>query len=354
MSEAPAYDIAFLICSERSGSNLIRAMMDAHSEVAAPPPFHIGRELGANFHATLGEGAASPAWTKLRAQMLQRIKRLDSAELAEDVAARFDGLPALDMGGVLRAFYDAVMSRTNARLLFIKENNVHRIQFMLLHCFPDAKFVFQVRDPRDFLLSGKERRAGRFGNKFGSTRHALEVWREDQQGGLATLAYLGPERVHLQRYEDLIADPERVLSALCHRLGLAFEPAMLDFHKERRNQRFAKMGEQWGNLKNPVIAGNSKRYRSGLSPSTIRTVEAHLGDLMRRFGYALDYADPPPGYFRHIFLPHVMEAIEKRANGERTGFYSNGSGKIETEIEAMAGPLELPYGRIAEGDEAGP
>ena len=35
----------FLLCSERSGSNLIRVMLDAHSQIHAPGPTHIGRML---------------------------------------------------------------------------------------------------------------------------------------------------------------------------------------------------------------------------------------------------------------------------------------------------------------------
>jgi hypothetical protein len=44
------------------------------------------------------------------------------------------------------------------------------------------------------------------GNKFGSVRNALNVWRDDQAGGLAAYGLLGTQRVFLQRYEDLVAN----------------------------------------------------------------------------------------------------------------------------------------------------
>ena len=68
------------------------------------------------------------------------------------------------------------------------------------------------------------------GNKFGSLSHALEVWRDDQLGGLQVLGLLGPERVYFQRYEDLVSRPREVLEPLCAFLGLGFEEGMLEFH----------------------------------------------------------------------------------------------------------------------------
>jgi len=35
----------FLICSERSGSNLISSIVGEHPEVYAHPPYHLGRDL---------------------------------------------------------------------------------------------------------------------------------------------------------------------------------------------------------------------------------------------------------------------------------------------------------------------
>ena len=59
---------------------------------------------------------------------------------------------------------------------FIKENNIHQMLFFLVDAFPDAKFIFQVRDPRDFLLSCVARRKRWLGNKFGSIRNAMNVY----------------------------------------------------------------------------------------------------------------------------------------------------------------------------------
>ena len=40
--------IDFLICSERSGSNLITRLINAHSQICAPSTTHLFRVLGEN------------------------------------------------------------------------------------------------------------------------------------------------------------------------------------------------------------------------------------------------------------------------------------------------------------------
>ena len=171
----------------------------------------------------------------------------------------------------------------------IKENNVHHLLFFLIDCFPNAKFIFQVRDPRDFLVSAKARRKRWLGNKFGSVRNALNVWREDQIGGLHALGLLGSDRVFLQRYEDLIGRSEETLASLCAFLGLSFDERMLDFHEAESAQRLAVKGGPRENLGKPLMTENFRKYRKGLSRGQIKIVEAYVGDLMDRFGYPREY-----------------------------------------------------------------
>ena len=77
--------MTFLICSERGGSNLIGSILNCHSLVSAPPPYHLCRDVGLNLHATLEPNLRSPAWHKVIGKIAASIKQLNS----EIVAARF-------------------------------------------------------------------------------------------------------------------------------------------------------------------------------------------------------------------------------------------------------------------------
>ena len=337
-------NFCFLICSERSGSNLISTMMACHSAVTAPPPYHLCRDIGNNLHTTLEMGTASPSWQQMKKLIVGRVMKFKSMEEAKRLALWLNAKDRISFGEIARHVYCELDGADSRPTVFIKENNLHRLLFFILQCFPGAKFVFQVRDPRDYLVSAHARKGKWLGNKFGSNRHAMDIWRADQLGGLNALAHLGSERVFFQRYEDLISNPEAVLSALCRFLGLDFEPAMLDFHKSNHAARLAEPGGPRENLNKPLIANNFGQYRQQLSKNQIKMVETYVGDLMERFGYQRDFPDTRvPGLFR-VFWPQICEPVERYINGEKRPFYSDG---LIVATGLAGAPLATPYARTS-------
>lgn len=284
MSNAPV----FLFCSERSGSNLISMIAGAHSQFYALPPFHFGSHGLQTLHETLPGGVKSQAWRKITGRLASRVKILLGAEEAKAVQAQLEARSSLDAVELARFLYQESVPGAAGKRVFVKENNLHKLLFFILQAFPDAKFVFQVRDPRDYLASAKALRAKDGKNKFGSNRDAAQVWREDQEGGLQALALLGPERVFLHRYEDLLTAPEALLQSLCRFLDIAFEPDMLDFHQTDAATALAGSHKQRANVSKPLMSGNFAKYRSALTRKEIRQMEKRVGDLMQLFGYPLE------------------------------------------------------------------
>lgn len=346
MTEMTAPDggqqLVFLICSERSGSNLISAILNNHSEIGATPPYHLCRDVGLGWHAVRDAGIDSDAWRATRELIVNRFRTLRDADAAAAIDEWLGALRELDFGVIARHVLSTASGLADSRLVFVKENNIHRMLFFILQQFPDAKFVFQVRDPRDYLLSAAERKEGRWRIKFGSRLHALEIWRDDQLGGLTAWAHLGPERVFFQRYEDLITRPAEVLTALCAFLGVEFEEAMLDFHTSDYVAGLAKPGGPRANLANPLMSDNHAKYLTGLTTRDIRMVEVHVGDLMARFGYQCDLPTTTRRRRTSVARASVLEPFERLVNAEVEPFYSDGH------ISAIArhgGPLTAGYER---------
>ena len=262
-AEAPAP--VFLICSERSGSNLIASIMGAHGGVYAHPPYHLGRDLLGPLHHLIPDGpGAQTARQVLADHAVAKVRRYRGDDEADRLANRMNGAGMPDPAGLARFVWQEMPAEARGRVAFVKENNVHHLFPLILTAFPDARFVFQVRDPRDFLASAKARRRIWLGNKFGSLRRALEVWRADQQAGLAALGHMGPGRVFILRYEDLLSDTDSRLRALCAFCGLPFDPAMLSFHQGQDASRLSQTTGARENLSKPLMTGNFQQVSQDL------------------------------------------------------------------------------------------
>jgi len=332
----------FLICSERSGSNLISSIVGEHPEVYAHPPYHLGRDLLLRLHEVAKGGVSSSALQVLKRNAVMRVSKNRSEEEAARLAEWFDQQTEISPQAIARFVFQEMPLEAHGKHAFIKENNVHQLLFFLVDCFPDAKFIFQVRDPRDFLLSAVVRRKRWLGNKFGSIRNALNVWREDQLGGLTAYGLLGPERVFLQRYEDLVGRFDETVTDLCAFLGLNFDERMHKFHEAESAQRLAVKGGPRENLARPLMTKNFRKYRKGLSRGQIKIVEAYVGDLMDRFGYPREYTGLASPSFFNVLRPQLTEPLERFINQDLGAQYNFGNKRLKKQLDAAVEPLCPP------------
>jgi hypothetical protein len=332
----------FLICSERSGSNLISSIVGEHPDVYAHPPYHLGRDLIMRLPDVVAGGVSSGAFRVLRENAVARVAKYRG----EDEAGRLDrwlsSQTRISPRAIARFVYQEMPTAARGKHALIKENNAHQMLPFLVDCFPDAKFIFQVRDPRDFLLSAVARRKRWLGNKFGSVRNALNVWRDDQLGGLVAYGLLGPERVFLQRYEDLVGRFDETVGALCAFLGLNFDERMHKFHEADHAQQLAVKGGPRENLAKPLMTENFRKYKKDLSSGRIKMVEAHVGDLMDRFGYPREYTGLASPSFFSVLRPQLSEPLERLINRDFGAQYKSGNKRLKARLDSDVVPLCPP------------
>jgi hypothetical protein len=277
-------DPLYIIGTERSGSNLLRVMLNAHSGIALPHPPHILRYFSP-LEKAYGDLEASENLSRLVGDVLRllqvHISPWDFEPDAERVVA--EARPR-DLLGVFTAIYDQFLERSGKRRWGCKSTfAIHHVD-RILERDPEARFLWLVRDPRDVALSSKRSVFSPCHPYFTAC-----LWREQQALGSALAGQIGDRRVLQISYEKLIADPEITLRSLCDFLEEEFEDGMLQFHETREAVEGAELSEDWRNTAQPVLRGNSGKYKAGLTQDEIRVVEAETGDLMRQLGYALDF-----------------------------------------------------------------
>ena len=271
----------FIIGTERSGSNLLRLILNAHSQIAIPHPPHIMKYL-AHIEPKYGDLQKD---TNMR-EMVGDILTLIDAHIfpwdeypltVDDIVRR---APTRTMFGAVAAIYESVREHEGKARWGNKSTFMVHFTKPVLDVYPDARFVLLVRDPRDVAVSARR--------SVFSPCHPLlsaELWRHQQEIGLALLDSLPSSSIALLRYEDLTRAPQQTLQSLCAFLGEDFEPGMLQFFTGAQAKTGAGLSESWENTGRPILQNNSQKFHKELSAAHIRTVEAICAGPMEALGY---------------------------------------------------------------------
>jgi hypothetical protein len=249
----------FIVGSPRSGTTLLRLMLDSHPAVSCGEETHFLRELGTTVdrHWPLIETYGFP-----RAYWLDRIR------------AFYEGFQGdyLDRRGKLRwAEKDPTYTLV---LPFIDE------------LFPDAQYVHLIRDGYDVVASFRDR-----WGYSSALRAARTEWARYVRAARALGERLSAERYHELRYEDLVSEPERAMRRLLDFLGEPWDDAVLRFTEQEhdateRYERFTAQRRREGGESDAIYRSRVGAGRSALDP-VLRTVLARrAGPLLRELGYA--------------------------------------------------------------------
>ena len=270
----------FIIGTERSGSNLLRLILDAHPGIVVPHPPHILRYFG-GLEGRYGELADDPRFAVLVADVLAlvavHIHPWPWIPAAPEVIRR---ARQRSLFGVYVAIHEALADHVGKPRWGCKST------FMVDHVaevrasFPDARFLWLYRDPRDVAASSRESVFSAFAPAF-----SARLWVKQQEKALAAEAGGGVLRVP---YEALVADPEAVVRGICAFLDEPFEPGMLRWFDREEAGRSASLSESWKNTAAPMQKDRLARYRRDLSPEEVATVEEIAAPLMKTLGYGLD------------------------------------------------------------------
>lgn len=271
-----------MVGEQRSGSNLLRLILNTSPQIAAPHPPHILQNLM----------PLMPAYGNLDDEEVMSRLVDDVCRLVENNPVPWDGINLFDRNQVralcrensLIAVFDAVMqlyARQQQAVAWMCKSmqNIRWAKELDAYLYK-AKFIYLYRDPRDVALSFSK---AVIGDKH--PYHVTRKWAELQKLCLGAEQFLSPDQFIHVRYEELTAHPEKVIRRLCKFLGIEFIPAMLEFHRSQEANRTAKQSTLWSNLTKPLMADNSKKFLHDMPQEHIRIIESIAGDLIDRLGY---------------------------------------------------------------------
>lgn len=231
----PARDPIFIVGLPRSGSTLVEQILSSHSQVEGTAELAdltaIVRRLGAR--KPLGGEPIYP-------QVLAALSRDELAALGEEYLER------------TRA------QRKTDRPLFIDKlpNNWMHVGLIQL-ILPNATIIDARRHPLACCLSGFKQHFAR-GQAFSYDLEDIGLYYRDYVALMAHFDAVLPGRTHRVIYERMVADTEGEVRRLLAHVGLAFEPACLEFWTNDRAVRTAS-SEQ---VRQPIFGDAVDHWRN--------------------------------------------------------------------------------------------
>jgi hypothetical protein len=285
----------FVVGVARSGTTLLRLMLDAHPQLAIPPETHFIPKLA----KALGEIPKSVGEDELRRrahELITEHRRWPDFGLdAHELDRRFEHAEPFNATNALRAFYGLYAEKQGKPRWGDKSPSYVRRMRRVHAVLPEARFIHLIRDGRDVALSQLEVHHGNDEVADAAAEWVAGIEKARKAGGR-----IGDGYVEV-RYEDLVAEPEPVLRRVCEACELDYDPAMLDYHRGAEDRMaetirdFDRRGgpavtaeqraAQHANVSKPPQQERAGRWRRDMTGEQRQAFEGVAGGLLRDLGY---------------------------------------------------------------------
>lgn len=249
--------IAHLIGFPRSGTTLLEQMLDAHPTIYA--------------------ASERPVFAKAIFPAMCQHGKLSMDTL---IGASHDQLNDWRARYVL--WHESIADRTlNSQILLDKNPNQTSLMIGLVRAFPDAKFLFALRDPRDVIVSTYMRffSLTEFSASYLTWEATCELYAHEMNVWLKMRELLPANWLEV-KYEDTVSNPQATTSRVCDLLGIPWNENMLEPGTEPQKFVYSPTHAE---VRKPIYdtsVGRWRHYAQYLEPYLDR-----LDPFVKAFGY---------------------------------------------------------------------
>ena len=273
-----------IVGAERSGTNLLRALLSTHSKIASPPPAGIIDALGRIQSRYFPSGRPAYLSELIDAVVALTKTHLHPWDIDLDSKAIKAKVKDASLWGVFAAVNEIYAEAHGRACWCSKEPGLFNHIPEIAKQLPNARFLYLVRDGRDVALSLLRGHLHFFHVYF-----AAEYWAAVQRSCLSALADPAlSARMFLLRYESLITSPEDVMRDLMHFNGLEFERPQMQYYRNEKVLDYSKRSRFWKNLSRPIDEKNTGMYRHHLGAKNIEIFESVAWVEMEALEYPVD------------------------------------------------------------------
>jgi Sulfotransferase family len=278
----------FVVGVSRSGTTLLRLMLDSHPDMAIPPETHFipaailaCRRSLRRRRAFMKAVTSAPFW-------------LDNHLDEDELRAGIHRLNSFSVGAALRVFYKLYAKERGKTRWGDKTPFYVRRMRDIQMVLPEARFIHLIRDGRDVALSLKDLWFGP--NSIEETAaHWVSAIENARRQSPALSGYLEI------RYEALILQTETTLKKICDFIDLPWSPAMLDYHLSAE-ERLKEMVQPLNLNDERVIQAEERKaihkmtsqpprndrigvWKTEMDTSNLSRFDSIAGHMLRELGY---------------------------------------------------------------------
>lgn len=277
MIDSAGSNLVFLVGQPRSGTTLLSLLLAGHSKVFAPSELWIGLHATRLLHQMPSIRAAGADEVLTQIAIDDALTRTAQEELVREY--------------LVGAYGRILEAQPDRSILVDKTPRYYRILPTLAALLPEARFILLSRNPLDVAASHK-------------TRWGVDLCSLASPAGLSDASYdlycapeliadardqLPARRCTWLRYEDLVANPDDVVTELCRFLGIEHEHGMQDPRGDgpsHRIQRASLLGDKQVWERDGIDASSVGIWQAALTPEEVTLTSALIGPLtLERLGF---------------------------------------------------------------------
>lgn len=281
--------IVFIGGMPRSGTTLLRVMLDSHPDIRCG-----------------GETRVIPRLLNLRNSWLKapfESERLLEAGITSDV-----------LDNAVGEFMLEIIARHGkpAKRLCNKDPFTLRSAVYIKQLFPQAQFLYLIRDGRAVAHSIVSRKVTISGFDITDYRQCLTKWNTATSSMYAECKTLGPKVCHPVYYEELVLHPEQTLRRILNFLKLPWNETVLH-HEKFINQpdgiALSKLERSTDQVVKPVNTETLTKWVGAMPEDVVRDM-AEIAPMLTVLGYDPE-ANPPNYGDPDAFVLGKMKLIEE-------------------------------------------
>lgn len=292
----PNPDSIFVIGNPRSGTTLLRLILDSHSLISIPPECGFVVWLSKQYGKWMKDDLSSVAMRMRFVSDLLACRKFETWKLDGQAIARvIEQEQPINYSELCAAVYlEFARSTHKSKIRFWGDKNnfhIHHLD-LLAALFPQARFLHIVRDGRDVACSYREVMASMSDSPYFpklpvDAAAVASEWSNNVLKVDKFLLKLPENQVRTISYEDLVERPDDTIRGVCEWLGLSFETEMMSYfdrNLKQGSEPAATMDWKKRTLE-PISAKTVGQYRRLLTEDDVKifNITAHLA--LENFGY---------------------------------------------------------------------